>query len=123
MINYVHTHVITYARTPIKSEAKKRLICHLQGGATAANHGELIRALYQMADRYLVFARDVLLGVPSLPQAGVLSCLCMLSVPQAGVLSCLCVLSVPQAGGGLRRQHQFTAHIKKKVASELLVLV
>jgi len=40
----------------------------LQGGANASNHGDLLRALYQMADRYLVFARDVLLEVPSFPQ-------------------------------------------------------
>jgi hypothetical protein len=29
---------------------------------------ELLRSLYCMADRYLVFARDVLLGCPAVPQ-------------------------------------------------------
>jgi hypothetical protein len=33
-----------------------------------AAHGDLVQALYSMADRYLVFARELLLESPALPQ-------------------------------------------------------
>jgi hypothetical protein len=75
---HTHTHTLTHAHNHAHSHTHIHIHTHLQGGATASHHCELLRALYKMADQYIVFARDVLLDVPSLSQVRLHVCMCVI---------------------------------------------